>query len=126
MSVISSKNKVPEQSCAKITPRQAHIYLAWAKNNRTTTTAMKYYTVVHLPFDRKNPIEKDFESYGQALCYSGDMAEQIHNLSNYKQSKMGKDVIQIEERELVLVNNQKDRYEIRKKIVSRNLLEDLE
>lgn len=86
---------------------------------------MKYYTVIHLP-DSGNPAEVDFESYGQALCYSGDIAEQIHNLSNYKQSKMGKDVIQIEERELILVDNQKDRYEIRKKIISREFLEDLE
>lgn len=86
---------------------------------------MKYYTVIYLP-DSANPAEKDFESYGQALCYSGDIAEQIHNLSNYKQSKMGKDVIQIEEREMVLVDDQKNRYEIRKKIVSKNLLEDLE
>ena len=109
-----------------ITSTQAHIYLVWAKNNRTTTTAMKYYTVIHLPFNNGNPAEVDFNSYGQALCYSGDIAEQIHNLSNYKPSKMGKDVIQIEERELVLVDNQKDRYEIRKKIISREFLEDLE
>ena len=84
---------------------------------------MKYYTVIYLP-NSGNPTEKDFEFYGQALCYSGDIAEQIHNLSNYKQSKR-KDVIQIEEREMVF-DNQEDRYEIRKKIVSRNLLEDLE
>lgn len=87
---------------------------------------MKYYTVVYLPSGGGNPTEVDFESYGQALCYSGDIAEQIHNLSNYKPSKMGKDVIQIEERELVLVDNQKDRYEIRKKIISKEFLEDLE
>lgn len=84
---------------------------------------MKYYTVIYLP-NSGNPTEKDFEFYGQALCYSGDIAEQIHNLSNYKQSKR-KDVIQIEEREMFF-DNQEDRYEIRKKIVSRNLLEDLE
>lgn len=84
---------------------------------------MKYYTVIYLP-DSGNPTEKDFELYGQALCYSGDISEQIHNLSNYKQSKR-KDVIQIEEREMVF-DNQENRYEIRKKIVSRNLLEDLE
>lgn len=83
---------------------------------------MKYYTVIYLP-NSGNPTEKDFEFYGQALCYSGDISEQIHN-SNYKQSKR-KDVIQIEERE-VLVDDQENRYEIRKKIVSRNLLEDLE
>ena len=85
---------------------------------------MKYYTVIYLP-NSGNPTEKDFEFYGQALCYSGDIAEQIHNLSNYKQSKMGKDVIQIEEREMVF-DDQENRHEIRKKIVSRNLLEDLE
>ena len=85
---------------------------------------MRYYTVIYLS-DSENPAEKDFESYGQALCYAGDIAEQIHNLSNYKQSKRGKDVIQIEEREF-LVDDQENRYEIRKKIVSRNLLEDLE
>ena len=84
---------------------------------------MKYYTVIYLP-NSGNPTEKDFEFYGQALCYSGDIAEQIHNLSNYKQSKR-KDVIQIEEREMVF-DNQENRYEIRKKIVSRNLLEELE
>jgi len=39
---------------------------------------------------------------------------------------MGKDVIQIEEREMVLVDNQENKYKIRKKIVSKNLLEDLE
>lgn len=86
---------------------------------------MKYYTVIYLP-DSENPTEKDLESYGQALCYAGDIAEQIHNLSNYKQSKMGKDVIQIEEREMVFVDNQDNRYETQKKIVSKNLLEDLE
>ena len=85
---------------------------------------MKYYTVIYLP-NSGNPTEKDFEFYGQALCYSGDIAEQIHNLSNYKQSKMGKDVIQIEEREMVF-DDQENRHEIQKKIVSRNLLEDLE
>ena len=84
---------------------------------------MKYYTVIYLP-NSGNPTEKDFEFYGQALCYSGDIAEQIHDLSNYKQ-KMGKDVIQIEEREMVF-DDQENRHEIRKKIVSRNLLEDLE
>lgn len=86
---------------------------------------MKYYTVIYLP-DSGNPTEKDFESYGQALCYSGDIAEQIHNLSNYKQGKMGKDVIQIEEREMVLVDNQENKYKIRKKIISKEFLEDLE
>jgi predicted nucleotidyltransferase len=86
---------------------------------------MKYYTVIYLP-NSGNPAEVDFNSYGQALCYSGDIAEQIHNLSNYNQSKMGKDVIQIEEREMVLVDNQENKYKIRKKIVSKNLLEDLE
>ena len=86
---------------------------------------MKYYAVIYLP-DNGNPTEKDFEFYGQALCYAGDIAEQIHNLSNYKQSKMGKDVIQIEEREMVLIEDQENRYKIRKKIVSKNLLEDLE
>ena len=85
---------------------------------------MKYYTVIYLP-NSGNPTEKDFEFYGQALCYSGDIAEQIHNLSNYKQSKMGKDVIQIEEREMVFVDDQENRYEIRKKIISREFLEDL-
>ena len=53
---------------------------------------MKYYTVIYLP-NSGNPAEVDFNSYGQALCYAGDIAEQIHDLSNYKQSKMGKDVI---------------------------------